>query len=264
MQTFQQQKAFFDGQWDKMKAAAEAGGGTAVAEYILGFDDELERRVLFVFARTGLVMQDWEGKNFDDYITVCDAGIAEVFRQAEAAEDEETRAKRRNAAHVISYNLTADLADCWPGDDDPREKRHFERGRKAAEDCLEWCPPDVLPGLSMDWWAKGMHELSLGAPEAASSFEQSLDLAVKVAEDAGQVATVSPEGEFGVILGTGYLGLARMASGDDAAGALYVAAVSAFGAQLEDEEKKDDAGFGISQLEKVREKVAGSLGSGEA
>lgn len=257
MQTWQEQKEFFEGHWEAMKAAVESGGAPSVIEFIGGFQD-LERRVLFIFARQGLAMGDWEGKSFDPYIEVCDAGIEEIVRQAEEADDDETRRKRLNAAHILSYNLTADLADCWPGDDDLRTKAHFERGLKAAEDCLSWCPEDQYPGLSMDWWARGMHLLSLAEfPTAVESFTEALDLAQKAAKQAEKPTTVSPRGDFSVILNAGYLGLARTLAGDPAGNSLYVEAITAYGAQLEDPDKKDDAEFGISQLEEVR----GSLGS---
>lgn len=263
MQTWQEQQEFFQGHWGAMKAAVESGGAAAAIEFINGFED-LEQRVLYIFARQGLVMGEWEGKNFDPYIGVCDAGVEEMVRQAEAAGDDETRRKRLNAAHILSYNLAADLADCWPGDDEPRTRAHFERGLRAAEDCLEWCPADQYSGLSMDWWAKGMHLLSLTEfPSAVESFNESLDFAVKAAAEASRPTTVSPRGDFAVILGAGYLGLARTLAGDPTGNTLYVEAVTAFGAQLEDSEKKDDAEFGISQLETVRGSFADRLGAEE-
>ena len=51
-----------------------------------------------------------------------------------------------------------------------------------------------------------------------------------------------------MILGAGYLGIAQAVAGDKAGNALYQEAITAFGAQLQDEGKKGDAQFGIEQL----------------
>ncbi|MBN2082987.1 hypothetical protein JW859_12380 [bacterium] len=257
MQTYDEQAAFYNAHWPAMKAAAEAGGGKAVSEFILGFEDELERRVLFMFARQGLAMDDWQGKSFDALIEVADAGIAELIRQSEGTKDPETRDKRIDAANVISFNLGADLADCWPGDDQPREVRHFLRGAQAGEECLRWREQLKKPAgpLSMAWWLKGIHEFCLGKKQAAiDSFQQSLDLARKDAANAGLATDISAAGTFPVILGTGYLGLAQWRAGDDDGQAQYLQAIAAFSEQAQDDKTKDDALFGIAQLEAVRSK----------
>jgi len=257
MQTYDEQAAFYNTHWPAMKTAAEAGGGKAVSDFILGFEDELERRVLFMFARQGLAMDDWQGKSFDALIEVADAGIAELVRQAEGTEDAQTRDKRIDAANVISFNLGADLADCWPGDNEPREARHFQRGVQAGQDCLRWREALNKPAgpLSMAWWVKGIHEFSLGeAQNAIDSFQRSLDFAKKDAAEAGLAKDVSSAGTFPVVLGSGYLGLARWRSGVEDGQAQYLAAIAVFGEQAQDDKTKDDALFGIAQLEAVRSK----------
>jgi hypothetical protein len=257
MQTFQEQLDFFNEQWPKMAAAAEANGCDGIVEYIGGFDDDLERRVLYMFARQGLGNSEWPGKSLDLLIEVADAGMAEFIRQAEAAPDKETRNKRVDGANVISFNLAADLADCWPGDDTPREQRHFERGLKAAEDCLRWREMLGKPAgpFSMAYWVHGMHALSLGDTETAiSSFQSSLEYAQQVAAEEGATTEISAESTFGVILEAGYLGLARWKAGVDGGQELYEEAIAAFTAQLQDTEKQDDARFGIDQLQTVKSK----------
>ena len=266
MQTFQEQLAFFQEHWPAMQAAVESEGAAGVIKLISGFDDDLERRVLYMFSRQGLVMGDWTGKNFDDCIAVATAGIEELLRQAEAATDDETRNMRFDGANVISYNLSADLADCWPGDDTPRAARHFERGYDAALDCLKW--RGLLnkgPGpFMMAWWAKGMHELSLGRyQDSVASFTHSLAFAKDDARDQELPILVNAEGTYTVIVGAGYLGLARLLAGDEAGQVQYDEAIAAFTAQLEDAEKKDDAQFGIDQLEKVRGKYLDTAATAE-
>jgi hypothetical protein len=102
--------------------------------------------------------------------------------------------------------------------------------------------------LSMALWAQGMHALSLGDVDASvESFERSLASAREAAEG---------DEDFGVVLGRGYLGLARWVRGDDDGRDLYETALFAFREQLEDEKRRDDARFGIDQLETVRARYA--------
>ena len=147
---------------------------------------------------------------------------------------------------MISYNLAADLADCWPGERPAISEDLFEEGLKAAEDCITW--RDELakgPGASsMAWWAKGMHLLSLGRHEEAQhGFFKSLTLAREVAQS---------DEDFGVVLGRGYLGLAQWIAGDEGGRDEYRDALAVFGTQLADADTKDDARFGIDQLETVK------------
>jgi len=255
MNTVEEQQAFFKEHWPAMRTAAEERGAEGIIEYIQAREDDTERRVLFAFARMGLTNPGWEAGSFELLIEVSDAGIAEMLRQAQAAPDEETRAKRIDGANVISYNLSADLADCWPGDDTERSPEHYRRGLKAAKDCIHWREElGKGPGpFSMAYWAKGMHELSLGeTAKASDSFATSYDFAKQSAQEAGETFELSPEAGFVVILGAGYLGLAQWAKGDPAGKQLYDQAAAAFHTQMQDEAKKDDAEFGMMQLEKVR------------
>jgi hypothetical protein len=263
MKTFAEQKEFFEAHWPAMREAVEKGGGGAVVDYVKGIEDDLERRVLFVFARMGLVMGDWEGKNFDDYITVCDAGINELLAQARSTGDEEIRQQRINGAHIISYNLAADLADCWPGDEEPRTKEHFERGLKAAEDCLGWCAPTVISGLSMDWWVRGMHQLSLGQRTGAlASWEKSLEYAQQAVKAEGGTEEISTESAFGIILGSGYVGLVKAILGKEGGFEQLEQAIGLFTTQMSDEDLRNDAAFGIAQLQCVQGKYLKSTPPG--
>jgi len=212
METFEQQKAFFEEQWPKMQDALESGGAPAAIQFVSRFEDPTQRRVLFLFAHMGIVNQDWRGKSFDTYIEVCDAGIQAMLGEAEAAEDQEIRDRRTDNANVISANLAADLADCWPGDETPRTRSHFERGLEASNQCITW-REQLKKGpwpFSFSYWTKGMHQLSLGdAQGAMESWIASLDYASRVAKEAKKPTTVSTDGDFGVILGSAYVGLAR-------------------------------------------------------
>jgi tetratricopeptide (TPR) repeat protein len=244
--------------WDEMRALMEKQGPEAVIEFIAPFPDDEQRRKLFSFARFAFAMREWEGKNLDAVLAVANAGIEEGLRQAEAAASAEEAAKLTDYANVLSYNLSADLAECWPGDTLPRERRHFEAGLKAAEDCLHWREElGKGPGpFAMAYWAKGMHQLSLGdVAGAKESFQKSYDANVEVAREEGTPAEVSPEAGFGLILADGYLGLAEWAGGDAAGQSRYEDAIAAFRAGAEKyPDKKEDFQFGLDQLEWVKEK----------
>ncbi|MGD8396513.1 MAG: hypothetical protein PVF43_13680, partial [Candidatus Eiseniibacteriota bacterium] len=155
----------------------------------------------------------------------------------------------------------ADLADCWPGDATPRTRAHFEAGLAAAEACVRWREALAKgPGpRSMAFWVQGMHLLSLGeAAAATASWQRSLDAAMAAAREQGRGADVDAHGSFGVVLGAGYLGLGQWIGGDEAGRRRYEQALDAFRAQLEDPEQKDDAQFGIDQLETVRRRYGPS------
>lgn len=257
MQTFEQQKAFFEVRWPDIRAAMAKGGAEAAAAKIREHDDPMERRILFMFARQGVGAELDALGGLDAQIALADAGMAELLAQGEAAVDSEERNRRTDVANIISFNLAADLANCWPGDDTPREARHFERGLKAAKDCLRWREELNKPAgpRNMAWWARGMHEISLGRyAEAASSMAKALDYGKQAARDNGVSAEISAEGGFLPLLSAGYLGLARRLAGAAEGGALYEQAIGAFRAQLEDEGKKDDAQFGLDQLAVVAER----------
>jgi tetratricopeptide (TPR) repeat protein len=248
---------FPENRWEEMRTRMETGGAAAVAEFVGAFNDE-EKLKLYSFAQRAFYGREWEGKSFDGYIDIVNAGIAEGVRQAEAASDPEDSAKLLDFANVLSYNLSADLAECWPGDTLPRERRHFEAGLKAAEDCLRW-REELKKGpfpFSIAYWAKGMHQLSLGeAADALENFVKSYDYAREYARAEGKDDAVSAEGDFVVILGAGYVGLAEWVQSAETGQGRYEEAVAAFreGAQKYPD-KKDDFQFGIDQLEWVKKK----------
>ena len=243
--------------WEEMRTRMEAGGVAAVTDFVGGFTDE-EKRKLYSFAQGAFYGREWEGKSFDGYVEIANAGIAEGLRQAEAESDAEKSAKLVDFANVLSYNLSADLAECWPGDTLPREKRHFEAGLKAADDCIRW-RVELGKGpapFAMAYWAKGMHQLSLGdAAGASENFKKSLDYYVEVAKEEGEATAVSAEAGFGLILAEGYVGLAEWARGNEEGKGRYEVAVAAFREGAEKyPDKKDDFQFGVDQLEWVKQK----------
>ncbi len=243
--------------WEPLRNAMESGGPDAVITYIESQPAEDHIKV-YNFAHRAFGGRDWKhgenGKNFDDYITVARAAIDKAIKMSGEAEDAERAKELKSIASMFSYNLTADLAECWPGDDQPRKPRHLEEGLRAAVDCTVWGPESGKPPgkQSMGWWAKGMHELSLKKfDDAVPSFRKSLDLAYEAAGK--DESSLSTESTFGEILGEGYLGLAEQAAGDSAGKDRYARATDLFTKQTEIDNKKDDASFGLDQLKTVEE-----------
>jgi hypothetical protein len=244
--------------WEEIKILMENEGPGAVIEFIEGYDKEEDRRKLYSFVQPAFAYSEWEGKNFDDYIAVVQAGIEEGLKQAEDTDDEKLWAKYIDFANVLSYNLSADLAECWPGDEQPRGEKHFKVGLKAAEDCIKW-REELNKGpfpFSIAYWAKGMHELSLKMyDEAREDFKTAFVYAINFAKENDAVTIVSPEADFIIILNSGYLGIAEWVCGVEGGKERYQEALSTFEEQKEKyEDKADDADFGIQQLKLVKSK----------
>ena len=202
--------------WDEMKAIMEADGRNGLLAFIMGFEDSRDQRQLLFFAHVAFNQRDWEGKDLDKITEITQSGIDEMLRQSEAEEDLEKKDRFKNLGNIMSYNLSANLADCWPGDDVPRDERHFQIGLSAAIDCIRW--REELKGepshFSMAWWAKGMHELSLGRKEASlQSFEEAQKFAIQAAKIEGHETSINAQGHWSVLLSEGYIAIAKCASG---------------------------------------------------
>jgi tetratricopeptide (TPR) repeat protein len=258
---------------DKLRALLEEGGGDRVVAFIQGTADPELRRKLYSLARQALPDRKSAERCFDDVIRIARAGIAEGLRLAELARarsDTEEARECIDFANRLSYNLAADLAECWPGDEARRERRHFMAGLRAAYDCIVWRqelekPPDRR---AMAHWAAGMHQLSLGnLVEALCGFEAAFGLALDAAvaaeggTDSKPEAYVKPNGSFGVILYYGYAGIARHLLGDGTGTRQFEQACAAFAETLrspKDKETAEDAEFGMDQLRWVERKFIGA------
>src|SRR5258705_4457030 len=211
---------------ERLRAALEEGGADKFVALSQGTAYPALRRKLYIFARQVLPDRRTNQRRFDDVIRVARAGVAEALRQAELARarsDAEEARECIDLANRLSYNLAADLAECWPGDEARRERHHLEAGLRAAYDCVVWRqelgkPPDRR---AMAHWAAGMHQLSLGnLVEALFGFEAALGLAVQAAaaspatSEPKPEAYVKPGGDFRAILYYGYAGIARHLIGD--------------------------------------------------
>jgi hypothetical protein len=246
----------------ELKRRFTEGGADGVLSYIDSFDSA-ERLKLFYSAHQGLFDRDHPMADIDGYIAVVDAGIAEALRRSEAAPTAEESAGLLNTANVMSFNMAANLADCWPGDETVREPRHFERGLRAAEDCVRWRTElkKAAGPFALAWWAAGAHHLFLDQPERAhAAFSKQLNYASDAATAAGQSTEVKPEAPFSVLLAHGYVALSEMLLPLAAGRNRYHDVLHAFDKQIAspDAEIAEDAEFGIAQLIKVHDKyVAG-------
>jgi hypothetical protein len=258
---------------NKLRSALEEGGTAKVVAFIQGTADSELRRKLYTLARQVLPERSDAKRRFDDVIRIARAGIAEGLRQAELARARSDADEARECldfANRVSYNLAADLAECWPGDEARRERRHLEAGLRAAYDCIVWRqelgkPPDRR---AMAHWAAGMHQLSLGnLVEALFGFEAALGLALQAAAASPTTPELKPEahvkpgGDFGVILYYGYVGIARHLIGDASGSRQFEQACAAFEGTTrasKDEETLEDAAFGLDQLRWVERKLVGT------
>jgi hypothetical protein len=248
--------------WEELRACMEQGGPGEVIRLIDSIPDPETRRTVYAVAQKGFGNREWDGRNFDALIEVVSAGIGETLRQALEAGDGEETWKLTDFANRLSYNLSADLAECWPGDLAKRERRHFEAGLRAAEDCIRWRrelgkPPDRR---AMAYWVAGMHQMSLGNLwEALGAFESASGLARVAVVGTGR-DEVKAASDFGVVLYAGYLGIARWMLEIPDGRAQYEEACLAFEETVAkfDGEMHEDANFGVEQLRWVAKKLVPS------
>jgi hypothetical protein len=236
---------------DELTRLIVSGSAASVVSYVQAIVSPLERRQLFAFAQQAMAKRKDAGRNLDDLVAIARAGIDEGTKQAAAETDPAETAKRKDFVNIISYNLAADLAECWPDDLTPRAKKHFEAGLAAAREAVRLRDELGKPASAraMAWWACGAHQLSLGrAAEAAASFERSLEFARKACKGA---AAVAPGGDFHVMLASGCLGLATKTR-------LFEDACAAFDSTASgaDGEAAEDAALGAAQLRWFSQRLA--------
>ncbi len=257
---------FFAAHRDNIRRAAIGGGGAAVVDLIEAFPTFGERLTLYTLARQTLVIGDGVPGGLGAIGEIADAAIAECEALLVEATDQREVQDLLRALHMLNFNLAADLADCWPDDDAPRQRRHSERGLQAANYLLrDFFKGAVAPqALANDHWVRGMHLLSLGDIEGAViSWSAARELALRASERGG-IAGPNDVATLQVLLISGYLGLGSYVfAGDDAAkllhGAAFAAAVQSLEGRAQDAVERAEASYMVGQLEKVRAKYAPGL-----
>jgi hypothetical protein len=239
--------------WNLVKPALEAHGPNGVAAVLRGTPGP---------ARLGLwneVLQsaggeEWSGKSLDHRLELAKLAMADAL-ELEAAtrpNDAELADKLLDQANIWSFNLAADLAECWPGDEEPRHDRHREAGLAAALDCLQWrrqLRKGPFP-FALAWWARGIHELALGRhAEAERSFSEAAACGRRLAQEQGRSVEVDGHSVYMHLLNAGYAGIARAAGGDSEGRAMLERCLEAFTEQATlHADEAEDAAFGVDQL----------------
>lgn len=214
-----------------------------------------EQSAAYAAAADGALANDWPAKDFDTLITVVVGCLDALEPMSDAAE---SPARREAISHewiAICYNLCAELCDCWPGDDRPREPRHHEAGLACAERCTAGRARfgELKHSRSMNAWARGAHLRPLGRlDDALTAFEQSLAFAEEECAALGEPTTLSAAAPYHILLGHAEVAVTALAMGDDAARDKLAKVRQAFTIQsVKGGDIADEARFGLACLAKV-------------
>ena len=251
----------FEERWPQLLELFEVGGSEKVLSHIQTCQDLTERRALFLMSSHRISSSQGLTRKLDDVVTISRAAINEFCIQSSQETDKEQRERRLEGANILSYNLAADLAPCWPEDTEPREVRHYNEGIRCAEDCLEWrslLQKGALP-FSMAWWALGTHRCGLSDWKGAcEAYEKSLEAAQIDAQENSTPATVSPESSFSINIANGWLEFARWRGGDETSYDRFLEVIAAFRSQIDQNSNaREDALIGIQQLETAASRLPG-------
>lgn len=257
-----QTKNPFEERWPQLLELFELGGPEKILGHIQASQDPIERRALFLMSSQRISNSQGVTRTLDDVITISRAAITEFCIQSSQETDTEERERRLEGANILSYNLAADLAPCWPEDSESRETRHYEEGIRCAEDCLEWrslLQKGALP-FSMAWWALGTHRCGLSDwTGACEAYEKSLEAAQVDAQENSSPTNVSPESSFSINIANGWLEFARWRGGDETSYNRFLEVIAAFRHQIDQKsESREDALIGIQQLETAALRLPGS------
>jgi hypothetical protein len=246
--------------WPAMQSAMENEGVEATIAVIEKI--ELPQRLnLFAFAQQAFGQRAWKNKSLAKQTELVKAGICAAMEFSKSISldgDAERAANIKDFANVMSFNLSADLAECWPGDDVVRQETDLKAGLAAAEDCVRW-RHELEKGptpFSMAHWVLGMHQISLAQyEEAVKNFSQAVEYGQKAATANNRSSEITASGDFSPIVSYGYLGIAETLAGQSSGKEKLTKALAVFKEQAEQEPAlADDANFGISQLEYVSKK----------
>ena len=167
----------FEQLWPELSEIYLQSGIVSLIDHIGAKSEPMQRRGLFLMASQRISAGQDLPRTLADLIAISRAAIDEFAAQAEVESDAEERDRRLDGANILSYNLAADLAPCWPEDPEPRTDDHFKAGIRCAEDCLRWrseLNKGAVP-FHMAWWALGTHRCGLADWSGAiAAFESSL------------------------------------------------------------------------------------------
>ena len=249
----------FESMWPQLSGIYQVEGVSALIDFIRSREPLLERRGLFLMASQRISSGQDLSRTLDDIVAISRAAIGEFATQAELETDPDEKSRRLDGANILSYNLAADLAPCWPDDDEPRTLEHYQEGIRCADDCLRW-REELNKGpvpFSMAWWALGAHRCGMSDWNGASkAFEMSLEAAREFARESDENTEAGPQASFSINIATGWLEFARWRSGDKSSYDRFLKVIGAFSQVVQrGEEEQGDALLGIQQLETAAKRL---------
>jgi len=182
-------------------------GLAGIESHLDGLPDSGDQRlVLLSSIRKAIDASYIENKQLDRMLEIYNACIAEALALAKG--DEELI----QYANVTSYNLSANLADCWPDAEEKRSEKHFTAGIEAATRCLELRIQLKKPpaAMAMAYFILGVHEYSLQRYSLAEQTWQK-----KLENELQSQETSSESDDPNVVLSYGLIGLARWSMGTE-------------------------------------------------
>lgn len=249
------EKELLEQDWPEMKRLMETEGPDAVLLFPdgLAIHDQMD---LEAMAAKRFYAEEWQGKSLDRYAEYAGRMITKYLHLAEGEEDTERAERYTQFANAQSYNLSANLAECWPEEaGQVKERRHFEWGLKLALRCIALRTALKKDALSMSraYWLAGAHHLALHQWEqAVAYFTQAFRYASATPEGDGPLAC-TPASSLDQVLSLGYLGVALQAQGQGEGKALYDQAIQCCQAiAAGDEKRKPGALYFIQQLVHVK------------
>ncbi len=197
--------------------------------------------------------------SLDELAYLGQMGIADLATLREEYQNERAE-KLLEMINVCSFNLGAEMADCWPGDTRERDEEHFSLGLGLALDCLRMrvsLNKGAEP-FALAWWLRGYFEARLGMMDMAGvSLEQAFLAALTMDGGERKLRALREDDSFMVLINAGYLGLVDRLMGAPRGEALYEDVIRIFRAQVAaGGETAQDAEFGIQQLEIAAERFA--------
>jgi hypothetical protein len=194
--------------------------------------------------------------SLDDVSVILQAVVDAALTLADIAADDQ-REVITQYANVTSYNLAADLADCWPGDQSSRSPGNFEAGLYAANTCIRLREEMQKPpqAFAMAYFIKGVHEYSLGDRSAAlASFCKQLDFEHK-ASGVKKSELPGPELASNLLCAHGLIALVKFGLGDDQAEKEYEKIQDHLSARAKSvPEDKENCDLYLGELQALREK----------
>lgn len=224
-------------------------GIKGIESHLINFPAGNQRIKLLESIRKAVAATYIENHQLDRMQEIYEACIAEALSLAEGDE------KALLYANVTSYNLAANLADCWSDAEEPRSSKHFNAGLIAANRCLELRNRLQKPpaAMAMACFILGVHEYSLeNYSNAEKAWSKKLEYEFQTIDTESDA-----ERNLNVLLSQGLIGLARWSKGTED-GSAYEASIRHLNGVRNAENDKEIDLF-VTELKLLKEKHGHSL-----